>query len=302
MTVCGENGQFKLIYDKLVYALGAYCFVPPFKGADDPKVVSIRTIEDAQKVQRMIGDIKQAVVIGGGVLGLEAAWALKRAKIDVTVVEHFPKVMERQLNPAASDVLMKIIREAGVNLLMESDTAEITADGITLTDGREIPAQLVIVSTGVRGNLDVAREAGIAINRSIVVNEKMETSIPDIYAAGDCAEFNGINYALWSQSVDEGKVAGANAAGDDLAYETVDGALSFNGMGTSVFSIGDNGKDPDKKYRTVELKDERRNQYEKYTFVNNRLAGVILIGDTSKLAELTMKVKNGAKFSEVLNL
>ena len=182
------------------------------------------------------------------------------------------------------------------------DTAEITADGITRTDGREIPAQLVIVSTGVRGNLDVAREAGIAINRSIVVNEKMETSIPDIYAAGDCAEFNGINYALWSQSVDEGKVAGANAAGDDLAYETVDGALSFNGMGTSVFSIGDNGKDPDKKYRTVELKDERRNQYEKYTFVNNRLAGVILIGDTSKLAELTMKVKNGAKFSEVLNL
>ena len=197
---------------------------------------------------------------------------------------------------------MNIIRNAGITLLTESDTAEITEEGLTLTDGREIPAQLVIVSTGVRGNLDVAKEAGLAINRSIIVNDRMETNIPDIYAAGDCAEYQGVNYCLCSQSVDEGKVAGANAAGDDLTYETVDGALSFNGMGTSVFSIGDNGKDPGKKYRTVELKDERRNQYEKYTFVNNRLTGVILIGDTSKLAELTMKVKNGAKFSEVLNL
>ncbi|MBP3876827.1 MAG: FAD-dependent oxidoreductase [Lachnospiraceae bacterium] len=302
VTVSGENGSFRLVYDRLVYALGAYCFVPPFKGVDNPKVVSIRTIEDAQKVQRMTGTVKQAAVIGGGVLGLEAAWALKRAKIDVTVIEHAAKVMERQLNAEASDVLMNIIRNAGITLLTESDTAEITEEGLTLTDGREIPAQLVIVSTGVRGNLDVAKEAGLAINRSIIVNDRMETNIPDIYAAGDCAEYQGVNYALWSQSVDEGKVAGANAAGDDLTYETVDGALSFNGMGTSVFSIGDNGKDPGKKYRTVELKDERRNQYEKYTFVNNRLTGVILIGDTSKLAELTMKVKNGAKFSEVLNL
>ena len=147
--------------------------------------------------------------------------------------------------------------------------------------------------------LDVAKAAGIAIGRSILVNEKMETNLPDIYAAGDCAEYNGVNYALWSQSVDQGKTAGGNAAGDDLSYETVDGALSFNGMGTSLFAIGDSGKDPKKRYRTIELKDERRQQYEKYTFENNRLAGVILIGDTSKLAKLTTQVKEHVKFSEV---
>ena len=130
----------------------------------------------------------------------------------------------------------------------------------------------------------------------------METNLPDIYAARDCAQFNGVNYALWSQSVEEGKTAGANAAGDALAYETVDGALTFNGCGTSLFAIGDNGMNPEKNYRTAELKDMKRSQYEKYTFENNRLVGVILIGDTSRLAELSQKVKDHAKYSEVLTL
>ena len=130
----------------------------------------------------------------------------------------------------------------------------------------------------------------------------METNLADVYACGDCAEYNGINYALWSQSVDQGKTAGANAAGDDLAYETVDGALAFNGMNTSLFAIGDNGSDPAKLYKTVETTDLRRRQYEKYTFDKNRLVGVILIGDTSRLAELTMKVKEHAKFNDVIKI
>ena len=288
------------LYDKLIYAMGAYCFVPPLPGADLEHVVSIRTIEDARKVQSMIGKVKEAVIIGGGVLGLEAAWALRRAKIGVTVVEHAAKLMERQLNAAASDLLKTIVEKAGVRVLTSSDTDQICEGHVLLKDGTSLPAQLVIVSTGVRGNLDVAREAGIAIGRSIIVNEKMETNLPDIYAAGDCAEYNGINYALWSQSVEQGKTAGANAAGDEAVYETVDGALSFNGMGTSLFAIGDHGSDGSRKYRTVELKDDRRGQYEKYTFENNRLVGVILIGDTSKLASMTQKVKEHAKYSDVM--
>ncbi len=298
-VVC-EGMEF--VYDKLIYALGAHCFVPPIKGADLPKVVSIRTIEDAQKVNRMLPDVRTAAVIGGGVLGLEAAWALKRAKVDVTVIEGAPKLMSRQLNDSASDMLCSIITGAGVEVITSGNTAEITESGVVLADGREVPADLVIVSTGVRGNLGPAADAGIGIGRSIIVNDRMETNIPDVYAAGDCAECGGVNYALWSQSVEQGKVAGANAAGGQLSYETVDGALSFNGMGTSLFAIGDSGSSPEKIYRTVEVKDERRKQYEKYTFENNRLVGVILIGDTSRLAELTMKVKEHAKFSDVLKL
>lgn len=302
VTVEKGGAPMTIVYDKLIYALGAHAFVPPVKGADGEHVVSIRNIEDAQKVQRMLPSLKNAVVIGGGVLGLEAAWALKRGKVDVAVVESAPRIMARQLSETASEVLSGIIRGAGVQLFTNAGTAEITENSVLLADGTELPADLVVFSTGVRGNLDIAQAAGIEINRSIVVNERMETNLPDIYAAGDCAEFGGVNYALWSQSVEQGKTAGGNAAGDDLTYETVDGALSFNGMGTSLFSMGDNGSDPAKKYRTVELRDERRAQYEKYTFVNNRLCGVVLIGDTSKLADLTQKIKDGAKFSDVLNL
>ena len=297
-----DRNTMTILYDKLIYCLGAHSFVPPIKGADSEKVVSIRTIEDAAKVQKMLPSIKTAVVIGGGVLGLEAAWALKRGRVCVSVVESAPRIMARQLGETASEVLTGIIREAGIPVFIGAGTEAITEEGVLLSDGTLLPADLVIISTGVRGNLDIAKSAGIAVGRSITVNERMETNIPDIYAAGDCAEYNGVNYALWSQSVEEGKVAGGNAAGDDLTYESVDGALTFNGMGTSLFSIGDGGSDPLKQYRTVELKDERRKQYEKYTFVNNRLCGVTLIGDTGRLAELTQKVKDGAKFSDVLNL
>ncbi|HUM82552.1 MAG TPA: FAD-dependent oxidoreductase [Lachnospiraceae bacterium] len=295
-------GGMELMYDKLIYALGAKCFIPPLKGADLPHVVSVRCIDDARKIKDMLPNVKKAVVIGGGVLGLEAAWSLKRGKVDVTVVESMPSLLSRQLTEAASDVLEKIVSDSGVHFLTGVTTSEITESGVILGDGRTLEAQLVIVSTGVRSNIGLAMKAGIAADRSILVNEKMETSVPDVYAAGDCAAFAGVNYALFSQAVEEGKVAGANAAGDSLTYETVDGALTFNGCGTSLFSIGDNGKNPDKVYRTVELKDMKRNLYEKYTFENNRLAGVILIGDTSKLADLTQKVKDHAKYSEVLSL
>ncbi len=289
-------------YDKLVYALGAYCFVPPFKGHELDKVVSIRTIEDAAKVKNMVPNIKTAAVIGGGVLGLEAAWALCKAKIDVTVIEGAPALMARQLNPSASAMIKTLAEDCGVKVYTAANTAEINEEGVLLADGTLVPAELVIVSTGVRGNLAAAKEAGLTIDRSIVVNDHMETNVPDIYAAGDCAEYNGVNYALWSQSVEQGKTAGANAAGDDLVYETVDGALSFNGMNTSLFAIGDNGSDPSKLYKTVETTDLRRRQYEKYTFDKNRLVGVILIGDTSRLAEMTTKVKEHAKFSDVIKL
>jgi NAD(P)H-nitrite reductase large subunit len=210
--------------------------------------------------------------------------------------------MARQLNPAASAMIRTLAEDAGVKVYTAASTSEINEEGVVLADGTVIPADLVIVSTGVRGNLTPAKEAGLTISRSIVVNDHMETNLPDIYAAGDCAECGGINYALWSQSVEQGKTAGANAAGDDVSYETVDGALSFNGMNTSLFAIGDNGTDPTKLYKTVETTDLRRRQYEKYVFEKNRLVGVILIGDTSRLAELTMKVKDHAKFSDVIKL
>ena len=292
-------GDMKFVYDKLIYALGAHCFIPPFEGIDTNRVIAIRTTGDARQVKEWLPEVKEAVVIGGGVLGLEAAWALKRGKVDVTVLELAPVLLGRQLDAEGSEMLGKVIEKAGVKYATGVQIKEITSEGVVLGDGTLVPGQLIIVSTGVRGNIEIAKEAGIEIDRSIIVNEKMETNIPDIYACGDCAQFNGINYALWSQSVEEGKVAGANAAGDSAEYETVDGALVFNGMGTSLFSMGDNGKG-DIQYKTVEIKDDKRYQYEKLYFANNRLVGAILIGNIDKMVDYTAKIKEHAKYSDVI--
>ena len=127
----------------------------------------------------------------------------------------------------------------------------------------------------------------------------MNTSDENIFACGDCAQYEGINYAIWPQAVEQGKVAGANAAGEALEYTTVPAALTFHGMNTALFSIGDNGTNPDLIYKTVEFKDVARKQYEKYYFRNNRLCGVILIGDVSRMGELTEAVEKRVSFQEL---
>lgn len=128
-----------------------------------------------------------------------------------------------------------------------------------LGSGEVIPADLVIVSAGVRANVEPAKSAGIETDRALVVNERMETNVQDIYACGDCAQYQGVNYAIWPQAVEQGKVAGANAAGDNLVYETVPAALNFHGMRTALFAAGDNGKIPISYIKPWNLKTWPRN-------------------------------------------
>lgn len=293
----------KLKYTKLIYALGSECFIPPIPGADKNEVVAIRRMADIEKIEKMMEQIKNVVVIGGGVLGLEAAWEFKKARKNVTVLELAPQIMGRQLDETASEMLTAISESNGINIYTGVQIAAIEGDknvtGVKLSDGRTFDADLVVVSAGVRANTALALAAGIGVNRGIVVNAAMETNMSDVYACGDCAEYEGINYAIWPQALEQGKVAGANAAGEKLEYETVSAGLTFNGMNTSLYAIGDNGKNPNLIYRTVEFKDMGRKQYEKYYFLNNRLCGVILIGDTSKMAALTEAVEKKKSFKEL---
>lgn len=293
----------KLKYDKCIYALGSECFVPPIPGHDKDQVVAIRRLSDVVKIGNMLPDVKHAVVIGGGVLGLEAAWELSKAKCQVTIVEVANQLMGRQLDAGASDMLKDIILEKKMDIRMGANVEEIEGEGavtgVRLAGGEVIPADLVIVSAGVRASTKVAQEAGIQTDRAIVVDEKMHTNLTDIYACGDCAQYEGINYAIWLQALEMGKVAGANAAGDSLTYETVNAALTFHGMDTALFAIGDNGKNADIKYKTVEFKDPMKMVYEKYYFSNNRLCGAILLGDTSKMAKVTVQVEEHTNFKDM---
>ena len=294
-----------LKYTKLIYALGSECFVPPIPGTDKPEVVAIRRMSDIEKIEAMLDRVQNVVVIGGGVLGLEAAWELKKARKQVVVLEAAPQIMGRQLDEGASQMLTDISRNNGIDIhagvQIASIEGESSVTGVKLADGREFPAELVIVSAGVRANVGAAKNAGLDINRGIVVNADMSTSDENIFACGDCAEYEGINYAIWPQALEQGKVAGANAAGDALTYTTVSAGLSFHGMNTGLYAIGDNGKNPNLIYRTVEFKDMGRKQYEKYYFLNNRLCGAILIGDTSKMAFVTEAVEQKKTFKEMFS-
>lgn len=300
--ICTSDGaRFK--YTKLIYALGSECFVPPIPGAEQPEVIAIRRLSDTQKVTSLLLETKEAVVIGGGVLGLEAAWELKKAHCKVTVLELAPRLMGRQLDEAAGEMLKGISEAQGIAIHTGVQIAAIEGEGhvtgVRLGDGQVIPAQMVIVSCGVRANTAIAQAAGLETDRAVVVNSRMETSAEDVFACGDCAQYQGVNYAIWPQAVEEGKVAGANAAGEALEYTTVPAALTFHGMNTALFSIGDNGTNPNLVYRTVEFKDTARKQYEKYYFRNNRLCGVILIGDVSRMGELTEAAGRRASFQEL---
>lgn len=287
----GSTGQIG--YDKLIYALGAYCFVPPIKGSDLGHVVSVRSIADTDRVKQIIADrnASKAVCIGGGVMGLEGAWGLKEGGLDVTVLETAPGLLPRQLDDTASEMLKELCIKAGVDVVTGVRIAEITEDAVVLDDGTEYEAQLVIMSTGMRPYTKVAEDSGIAVDKWVLADSYMKTSIPDVYTAGDCCSVNGQPQAFWAQAVETGRVAGANAAGDEIEYRPIGSSLVIEAMDTSVFALGTNGRDADRKFRSEQIKDDVKNTYSKYYYERGKLVGVILIGDISGMGAAIAKMK-----------
>lgn len=284
-------------YDKCIYALGSHFFVPPFEGHQDPHVTTIRTLADIAKVESFLQENKRAVVIGGGVVGLEAAWELKKYQCEVTILEAMPSLMSNKLDPTASHMLQDIFEANGIRILAGANTKKYEDGAIHLEDGTVIPADVVVVSCGVRANSAIAADAGVELGRAILVNDKMETNIPDLYAAGDCVEYAGMNYALWPEATDQGTVAGSNACGDEAHYETQVFGMTMHVANTELYAIGKTaGNDP---FKTVEFLDPVRNTLKKYFFLNNILCGVTLIGDTSDMIEVTDQVNRGVSFDEV---
>ena len=297
-----EDG-IKLKYDKLIYALGAESFRPPITGSDKNEVIAIRSVQDVERVKALLPSAEYAVVIGGGVLGLEAAWELRRSGCQVVVLETADRLMARQLDAKSSAVLKDIVSAKGIEVRCGVNTASIDGNGrvtgVTLEGGEEIPADLVIFSCGIRANSKIAMEAGIAVDRGVIVDERMQTNIQGIYACGDCAQFNGINYGIWPEAVEMGKAAGANAAGEEVAYHTVSPAITLHGMDTFLYAVGNTGNDPDKKYKTVEIEEADKKILEKYYFIKGRLEGAVIIGDSGKTASVTKNVEEHRLFKDM---
>ena len=222
-----------LSYDRLIYALGARCFIPPFEGSCRSNVIAVRTAEDAARVRKIASTAKTAVVIGGGVLGLEAAWSLRQGGLSVSVVEFDARVMARQVDAETSEHIARAMKDHGVKLYTCASAAKADDSGLHLNDGRILPADLIIVSAGVRANAEIAAEAGIRVDRKVIVDEQMRTSAPDVYAAGDCAAC-GVSYALWAEASEMGHVAGTNAAGGNASYQNVPRPVHFSGFGLEI--------------------------------------------------------------------
>ena len=295
----GSSGG--VVYDKLIYALGAYCFVAPIKGAELDHVVTVRSIDDTKRVRKIIEErnATKAVCIGGGVMGLEGAWGLKAGDLDVTVLETSPGLLPRQLDDAASKMLEDICNSKGVHIVTNAKIKEITPNAVVMEDGTEYEAQLVIMSTGMRPYTQVAEESGIEVDRWVVANSKMETNVKDVYACGDACVVNGQPQAFWVQACETGRVAGANAAGEETEYEAIGSALVIDAFDTSLFSLGTNGKDPEREFRAVDK--SANGNYEKYYFENDKLEGVILLGDISKMGDLMQKVADHTSYDEMFS-
>ena len=290
-------------YDKLIYAAGAECFIPPMQGSDKKGVLTLRHMDDAKALAAHLRGAKNAVIIGGGAIGIEAASEIVSHGIHVTVLEVSPQIIGRQADAASAASLRSIMKKMGVDCLEGVSIQEIYGDaqvrGVRLADGQKIPGDCLILSCGVRANVGPIKEAGARINRAVVVNAHMETSLEDVYACGDCAELDGLNYQLWPEATKQGKIAGANAAGDCLIYTHELLGLSLEGFGASFYAIGDPGKKEGVPYKMVEIKDQVRNRQEKYWYVGERLEGAILIQAPEKIAQASQAVAGHFRYTDI---
>ena len=213
-------------WDKLVLAGGADAFVPPVKGVENVEVFTLRTLGDADRLLARMAEEKDAVVIGGGLLGLEAAWAMRERGIDVTVVEFMNRLLPRQLNEAQSAILLEKLSSTGLRFRL-GVSATLLEKGasahrvkVTFSDGSVLDTGLLLFSAGIRSRIHPAAECGIKVNKAIVVDHRFQTSLPDIYAVGDCAEIDGRTWGLWVAAKDQGDALGDILAGKRDSFES----------------------------------------------------------------------------------
>lgn len=286
-------------WDRLLLATGATSFVPPIPGADLPGVCTLRNIDDALALKKRAAGAECAVVIGGGLLGLEAATSLTNLGIVVTVVDIASWLLPRQLDPAGGGVVQSILERKGLRFRTGATVEAITGDdhveSVDLAGGERIPASLVLVATGIRPETALAREAGLRCDKGIQVDDDMATSAEGIYAAGDCAEHRGRIYGIWPASEAQGRVAGGSMTGADQSY---DGTIPYNTLkiaGVAVFSIGDFDPEGRSDPEVAQDGDTYRRLVRKE---DGRLTGAVLVGDLKERRRIVAAIENRGRYEK----
>lgn len=280
--VTSENG-ITASYDRLVIATGSLPFIIPVPGHQLPGVLAYRDLDDVTKMLEIAKGKGRAIVIGAGLLGLEAAYGLKRQGMDVTVIHLMPTIMERQLDPAAAYLLEKALNERGIDIITKANTkcilGEEKVEGIELEDGRIIKGDMVVMAVGIRPASGLAKEAGIAVNRGIVVDDGMMTSDASIYALGECAEHRGMCYGLVAPLYESARVLADRLCGGSAEYHGSVTNTKLKVTGINLFSAGDFAEGDDRE--EIVLRDATAGVYKRLILKENRIIGAVLYGETA---------------------
>ncbi|MCB9383955.1 MAG: NAD(P)/FAD-dependent oxidoreductase [Bryobacterales bacterium] len=299
-TLTGEDGSVTP-FDKLIIATGSKALMPPVDGIDKEGIFTFRNLDDTRALLERSRPGLKAVVIGGGLLGLEAARGLQVQGCQVTVVHRSPWLMSRQLDAVGGAYLVRKMETLGVRVLTSAQTRAFAGngrvEGVELADGEVLDADLVVIAAGIRPNAGVGRMAGLEVNRGILVDEYLRTSDPDIYAVGECTEFRGETFGLVAPLMDQGKVLAASICGvesEGFALKTQ--AVKLKLMGVDVYSAGETDEATE-GVQCVRYEDPSFGVYKKLVLKENRLVGVVLVGDASDAHRYLDWMKNGTDLS-----
>ncbi len=280
-------------FDKLIIAMGASSFLPPVEGSKLPGVFTLRTIADASAIIDYSKDKKRAVVIGGGLLGLETAASLNHRGLDTTVVEVFERLLPRQLDMDGAKILQERLETLGLHFLLprQTEVIEKKGDGLVVhfKDGTSIATDLVLFSAGVRSNLAVAQKAGIHCEKGVCIDNCMRTSSQDIYAAGDVAQYEGMVYGLWPIAREQGKLAGLNAIGIPTEYKGSVLSTKLKVTGIDVASVGSIELAQGMQAHTL----NRNGNFARIFTRDGRIVGAIMVGNSSSYNKIQSMISEG---------
>ncbi|WP_042160707.1 nitrite reductase large subunit NirB [Paenibacillus gorillae] len=296
------NSGLTLPYDKLIFATGSSAFMPQLPGIDKEGVTAFRTLADCRTMLRAAAKYKRAAVIGGGLLGLEAARGLLNLGMEVTVVHNASYLMNRQLDTAAAELLQQELTEQGMRFLLGKRTERIIgrkrAEGLQFTDGGRLAADLIVLAIGISPNILAAEASGITVNRAIIVNDYLETSVPDVYAVGECAEHRSTVYGLVAPLYEQGKVLAARLC--KAATKPYEGSVPYAQLkvaGVEVFSVGlireEEAETALQRYNGL------NKTYQKITMRDGKVAGAVLYGDSTEGMKLLDLVKRSASVQDL---
>ena len=284
VTAAGEH----IAYDGLVLATGANPVRIPFPGADGAQVLTYRTVGDVQQMIAHAAQGGDAVVIGGGLLGLEAAVGIAFRGMSVTVLHASNRLMERQLDQGAADMLRQRLLGQGIAVITEAKTVAIEPGAVLLADGTRVPARIVVMAVGIRPHTELARSAGLPVNRGILVDGAMRTEDPAIWAIGECSEHDGQTVGLVKPSFAQAEVAAASILGEEARYVPVSDATALKVAGAGVWSAGEiEGEDQ------IVLHDPEAGQYRRLLMRDDRLVGAVLYGEVGDAPWYLDLIKGG---------